>query len=153
MGKKNHTERTYHYRIDKEGHLWIEDTELTDLITLKFFMHRLEKLPNGDYRVMCLGEENLIEVEDVPYVVQSIQVDPDKVQLIFPGGYQEILDPNTLRVGKDNILYCKVRTGEFEARFNRRPYLEITKLVERDPDHTYHLKLGADRYIIHGVIE
>ena len=31
----------------------------------------------------------------------------------------EPLDPATLEVGSDNVLYCRVKGGEFRARFLR----------------------------------
>jgi len=153
MPSGNKTDRKYHYKIDRDGRLWIEGTELTDPQVLKLFMKRLEKLPDGKFRVLCMGENNLIEAEDVPYVVQNLDVGKDRIELVFPGNYREELNPRTLRVGKDNVLYCKVRQGEFDARFNRKPYMELTRLVERKPNRTYYLNLGDNQYIIKGVIE
>lgn len=150
--KNNKSQRIYHYKIDSEGRLWIEGTELTDPATLKFFMRQMERLPEGGFRVLCMGETNLVEAEDVPYVVQNLKISKGGVQLIFPGNYREELDPETLRVGKDNVLYCKVRGGEFNARFNRKPYLELTRLIERDAKRHYYLKLGKKRYPIQGVV-
>jgi hypothetical protein len=144
-------QRIYHYKIDAEGRLWIEGTELTDPQVLKLFMGRMEKLEGDKFRVLCMGELNLIEAEDVPYVVQGIEIQGDKIELFFPGGYREMLDPNTLRVGKANVLYCTVRGGEFPARFNRKSYLELTRLVERDSKKRYFLKLGRRRYSIAGI--
>jgi len=143
--------RTYHYTIDIEGRLWIEGAELCDKQVLKFFMRQTEKLPDGKYRVLCMGETNLIEAEDVPYVVQGVDNKDDQVELIFPGGYREVLDPSTLYVGQENVLYCKIRQGKFIARFNRQPYMELTKSVERDAERNYFLTLGGKQYIIPGV--
>jgi hypothetical protein len=115
-------------------------------------MKKLERLPDGKFRVMCQGETCYLEPADVPYVVQDIDLKPGLVELIFPGNYREKLDPQTLRVGKDNVLYCKVRGGAFDARFNRKPYFELARLVEEDTRaHRYVLKLGERRYPIAGV--
>lgn len=146
--------RVWHYSIDSEGRLWHEGTEITDPQVLKFFMRRMEKLPDGSYQVMCQGEKNLITAEDVPYVVQAIKLHPDKVELIFPGEYVEILDPETLSVGKDNILYCKIRNRSFNARFNRKPYLELAQKVEFDSENkAYYLPLNDRDYLIRGVVK
>jgi hypothetical protein len=143
-------ERIYSYTIDREGRLWIEGTELTDSQVLKFFMKNLERLPEGKFRVLCMGETNLIEAEDVPYVVQAIHIGKDKIELIFPGDYREALDPNTLRVGRDNVLYCQIRQGAFTARFNRKPYLELTRLVDRDRGKKFVLNWQGKKYPIEG---
>lgn len=145
--------RTYYYLIDKEGRLWIEGTELRDPQVLKFFLKRLKKSPGGGFLVECMGEKNLIQAEDVPYVVQSIEVGKNNIQLVFPGNYRETLDPHTLFVGLENVLYCKVRSGQFTARFNRKPYLELTRLIEREKGKGYFLKWQGESFPIGGVVE
>ncbi len=144
--------RIWHYKMDCEGNLWHEGTLFDDPPVLKFFMRKMEKLPDGRFKVICQGETCFIEPEDVPYVVQDIRLVGDQVELIFPGDYRERLDPNTLWVGKENVLYCKTRGGEFEARFNRKPYLELAKKVDFDSqNHQYVLQLGQKAYPIQGV--
>lgn len=144
-------ERIYHYRIDQEGRLWIENTELTDPTTLKFFMKKMEALPNGKLRVQCMGETNWITAEDAPYVVQALRVESEQIQLIFPGHYQEILDPKTLFVGKENIMYCKVRQGQLRARFNRQSYMDLTHWIEQDASERFYLAWQGKKYWIKGI--
>lgn len=148
METQTEKNRIYHYQIDTEGRLWIEGTELTDPQVLKFFMRKMEKLPDGKFRVMCMGETNLIEAEDVPYVIQKLDFQKENIQLIFPGGYQETLDPKTLFMGKNKILYCKIRGGEFVARFHRRPFLELGKYIEEPKPGHYVLRWGGKDYLI-----
>jgi len=72
--------------------------------------------------------------------------------LIFPGGYREVLDPTTLQVGKDNVLYCKIRKGEFKARFNRKAYLELARQVQFDSaKNSFYITLNRKDYPIEGV--
>ncbi|MCB1214623.1 MAG: DUF1285 domain-containing protein [Deltaproteobacteria bacterium] len=127
--KKLKDSRSYHYQLDQEGQLWISGSQLKDAATLKFFLKNLEKVKDKTYQVHCMGELNLIQVEDVPYVVQDLQFKEDQVELVFAGNYKEFLDPSTLWVGKDHVLYCKVRKSQMEARFNRKSYLELTQKV------------------------
>ncbi len=144
--------RIWHYWIDAEGHLWHDGSEFEDPGLLKFFMKKLERLPDGKMRVMCQGETCLFETEDVPYVIQGIEPKPSGIELTFPGNYRETLDPTTLRVGKDNVLYCKVRDGLFDARFNRKAYWDLAKQVDVDPmDHRYYFQWKDRRYPIAGI--
>lgn len=133
------------------GHLWHDESEFDDPETLKFFLENLQSLADGRYHVLCQGEDCFITCEDVPYVVCDLNwEDPKKPPLlIFQGGYTEPLDPATLWVGKENILYCKVRGGGFPARFSRKSYLELAKWIEFDPrSRLYRLTLGKNRYTI-----
>lgn len=154
MSRPQEPERTWHYWIDAEGQLWHEGSDLEDPGLLNFFMRKMETLPDGRFHVLCQGEDCFITAEDVPYVIQNIQVSPDQIEVIFPGAYREKLDPSTLRVGTGNVLYCRVREGKFRARFNRKSYLELAKQVQFDAKkNTYSLTIGQKTYPIEGVIE
>lgn len=152
MEADDQEKRIWHYWVDPEGHLWHDGAEFEDPGLLKFFMKKMERLPDGRFLVMCQGETCYLEAADVPYVVQDVDIKEGLVDLIFQGGYRESLDPKTLRVGKDNVLYCKVRNGAFDARFNRKPYLELAHLVEEDSAaHRYVVNLGGKSYPIAGI--
>lgn len=109
---------------------------------------------DGRYLVVCDGEHCYIEAEDVPYVVTDVNVLPhragglDKVELLFGGGWKQTLDPATLVVGRNNVLYCSVRRGEFTARFSRKPYYTLSEYVETDGDEGYYLSMGDVRHYI-----
>lgn len=144
--------RIWHYFIDSDGHLWHEGTEFDDPEFLKFFMQNMEETKDGSFRVLCQGEECRITAEDVPYVITDLKISPRSIELIFPGGYAEPLDPSTFFVGGLNVLYCKVRQGAFVARFSRRSYLEIAKLVKFDSKKKiYFVTIDNNQFPIKGV--
>jgi hypothetical protein len=144
--------RVWHYFIDSDGHLWHEGAEFDDPETLNLFMKKMERLADGRCHVLCQGEECLITAEDVPYVVQDVEVHAKAVLLKFPGGYEESLDPETLFVGAHNVLYAKVRDGAFTARFNRKSYLDLAKHIQYDSyKDVFYLTVDNRRYPIHGV--
>ncbi|MBI2082231.1 MAG: hypothetical protein HYT76_01555 [Deltaproteobacteria bacterium] len=137
--------RIWYYTIDDEGVVWHDKVPFDDPDLIAFFLKNLEPYSGGKFRVLCQGEECIISCQDIPYVVQEI----DLPFLIFPGGYQEALDPTTLWVGKKNVLYCKVREGRFSARFNRKSYLELAKSIQQDPKSgQYYLVIDKKKYPI-----
>lgn len=140
--------RVYYYQIDTEGRLWHENSEITDPHVLNFFLRHLETTASGRLRVLCMGETNWIEAEDVPYIIQSIYMDSEVCTLNFSGNYHEVLMPQTLWVGLANVLYCKVRQGQFTARFNRKAYMQLSAHIEADLENGFFLKLGAQKYPI-----
>ncbi len=152
MSSPKKIDRSWHYELDKEGVLWHEGTELEDPSLLKFFMEKIEQLPDGRFHVLCQGEDCFITAEDVPYVVQNVNITPTQVELVFPGDYREKLDPSTLYVGKENVLYSLVRNQKFTARFNRKSYLELAKHIQFDKKQkNYTLVLNGKKFPVHGV--
>jgi hypothetical protein len=148
-------ERNYNYFLDKEGHIWHEGTEITDPRFAATIHRNLQKTPDGRFLAKCQGENCYFEVEDVPYVVQDVAFHKDaagllnQVDLLFSGGFMEILDPTTLRVSAENVLYCQVRRGEFPARFTRNSYFKLTPFLGEDPQqHNYFLEMKRKRYPI-----
>lgn len=141
----------WHYYIDSDGRLWHEGVEFDEPAVLHLFMKDMKLLPSGKGQVFCQGEECRITAEDVPYVIQNVEFLPKEVRLRFPGDYRETLDPRTLFVGRQNVLYCKVRSGKFTARFNRRSYLDLAKRVEFDEGRNeFILTVDNRRYAIKG---
>jgi len=130
-------ERNYYYYLDKEGRIWHEGTEITDP-RFALLVHKGMQKTSGGLLVRCQGENCFFEVEDVPYVVQDLAFRRDdsgeltRIDLIFSGGYTEVLDPATLSVSKENILYCRVRREAFPARFSRKSYFKLIPLIEED---------------------
>ncbi len=140
--------RVYHYKIDSEGRLFHEGSEINDDSVLKFFLNKLEKDESGQYKVICQGELNWVEAEDVPYVVQNLEFNESHIELIFAGGYRETLSEQSLEVGKDNVLYCKIRNGYFKARFNRKTYFELSRLFQEDKMGLFSLRYAGKQYPI-----
>jgi len=148
-------ERNYYYFLDKEGHIWHEGTEVDD-VRFAFLVNRtLQPAADGMYLVRCQNENCFFRVEDVPYVVQDLAFHKNEkgelhqIDLIFPGGYVEILDPATLRVGANNVLYCNVRKGSFDARFSRKAYFQLIPYLQEDSEsHRYYIELNGLRRLI-----
>jgi hypothetical protein len=120
--------REYHYRVDREGRVFHEATEIVDPPVLRFFLLAMTRAEDGRCLVLCQGERNWFDVGDPalagsPFVVQRLRLDVDggalrRVELVFAGDYHEPLDPATLESERDQLL-CRVRGGRFRARFGR----------------------------------
>jgi hypothetical protein len=62
---------------------------------------------------------------------------------------KEELDPETLSIGADNVLYCTIRAGKFPARFSRPSYYQLVKHVEEEPETgRYFLSLNKKQYYL-----
>ncbi len=60
-------------------------------------------------------------------------------------GEREPLDPETLEVGAQNVLYCRVKEGRFRARFLRPAYYHLSSRFEAEGER-FFVRIGPRRY-------
>jgi uncharacterized protein len=158
-GQKTPT-REYTYYLDKEGIIYMDGTEVEDPRFYNLVHRKLQHTGDGRFLAVCQGERCYLQVEDVPYVVIDLEVLPrsenrsgdmkkglEGLVIVFRGDYREALDPSTLFVGKDNVLYCQVRNGSFEARFARNAYYDLANYIEYDSNSAqFCLKVASEKY-------
>jgi len=141
--------REYRYRIDREGRIFHDDTEIVDPPTLRFFLLAMTRTSDGKYLVMCQGERNWFDPEDTAFVVQRVRSEVEAgrlrgLTLVFAGGYREALDPRTLE-SAGGALYCRVRQGLFRAGFGRLAMQQMGALLVED-ERGLALDLGDLRH-------
>jgi uncharacterized protein len=147
-------ERSFHLFIDKEGRIFYQGSEIEDPQFAFTIQRFLEKTPDGKYVAKFRGQNCDFDFEDVPYIVQDLALHKDEtgrlrqVDLIFAGGYTEILDPFTLHVAPSNVLYCQVRKGEFSARFTRKSYFHLAPFIHEDENHQYYVEISNRKFRI-----
>src|SRR5262245_2008513 len=115
--------REYRYRVDGDGRIFHDETEIVDLATLRFFVLAMQRQPDGRHLVMCQGEQNWFDAADTPLVVQRLRLHVEggelqRVELGLPGGHWEALDPASLSTERGH-LYAGVRRGQLRARLGR----------------------------------
>ena len=65
--------REYRYRVDAEGRVFHDGSEVLDPLTLRFFLRAMTRTPEGGWLVVCQGERNWFESEGTPFVVQRVR--------------------------------------------------------------------------------
>jgi hypothetical protein len=112
-------------------------------------------LSDGTYVIEWSGQRCFVEVEDTAYVVWSLTF-KDQGASGGPGfvlglsdDTNEYLNPETLYVGEDNVLYCRVKGigREFPARFNRASYYQLAEHIEEEGGE-FFLSVDGTRYFI-----
>lgn len=143
--------REHTYRIDVDGIVWFEDEWYEDPVVYRAFHENMTRTSDGRLYADCLGERCWIEPVDAPFVVQGIDVaeDGSSATLVLTGGIEEPLDPATLEVGEHNVLYAKVKSGAFAARFTRKAYYELARRIAPKGE-TFVLELGGKSWAIAG---
>ncbi len=128
--------REYTYRVDGEGRIFHDGSEIVDAATLRFFLLALQRTPDGRWLALCQGERNWFEPEDTPFVVQRLRLGVAEgrlrsIDLCLAGDYREPLDPATLEHDGAR-LFCRVRKGAFTARFGRMAMQQIAPWLSDD---------------------
>jgi hypothetical protein len=131
------TVREYLYKVDADGRVFHDGSEIVDPATLRFFLLGMRREDDGRWLVPCQGEQNWFDAEDTPFVVQRLRLEVEegrlrRIGLLLAGDLQEPLDPATL-VAEEGRLYCRLRRGSFRARMGRLAMQQLAPyLDERD---------------------
>lgn len=142
-------------RIDKEGTWYFKGVEMSRRDIVALFYQHLQQDANGQYFIRIGQQQCDVDVEDTAYVVWSVYWDgghnesKEIIYLLLSDDSIDELDPATLRIGKDNVLYCRIRNGRFEARFSWSSYHRLAGRVEHDPlRDAYYILLNSRPYYI-----
>jgi hypothetical protein len=140
--------------VSKEGKWFHEGAEIIHRPIFLWMIQSLEKTEDGLFIVHLNNRKCYLEVEDTPLVVQRvdlIQEGSEKnahLRLTLNDESQEILDPKTLRISSDSVIYCTVKDGQFPARFLRPAYYQLAENITEDNSGGFVLKLNEKEYPI-----
>lgn len=142
--------------VDAEGDWYHQGNRITREDILELFYQNLHLTTDGKYLIEWQQNRCLLEVEDTPLVVAAVDrpnsgdAENDQIFLRFrhlPDS--EALVPTTLWVGKDNILYCHCRQGQFPARFSRPAYYQLAQWITEDTGSgEFYIAIGNKKYFI-----
>jgi uncharacterized protein len=137
--------------IDKEGRWYHEGAEMIHREFIRLFYDNMELDSRGRYVIDWKGQRCYVEVEDTAFVVRRVvrqekgdENGNERLILSLSDDTQEELMPDTLYVGRDNVLYCSVKDRVFPARFTRAAYYQLAEYVEEE-NGTYYLPLNGLR--------
>lgn len=139
--------------IDKEGKWFHKGVEMIHREFIRLFYQNMHLDSQGRYIILWEGERCFVEVEDTPFIVQKAlfkdtkQAGRSRFILFLSDETQEELSPDTLTVGMDNVLYCKVKDHTFPARFDRPAYYQLAQHIEENQGN-YFLPLNGKKYQI-----
>ncbi len=121
--------------LDREGRFW-HDGRPVEHPRLAAALHRwIDRDPETDRFILRAGQQwCYITVEDAPFQITGVSFEGDaphtRVELILDDETREELDYGSLRQRANNVLYCRVKDGRFDARFQRNAYYKLAGLVE-----------------------
>jgi uncharacterized protein len=140
--------RTISFR--KDGWWYANGERIHNRRINTLFSQHLRKTAAGTYEIAIGWDKVTVEIDDAPYVVTRVTGDSDQgLTLRLNDESEELLDPSTLSIGAENVLYCLVKGREHPARFSRPAYYQLGEYVEEDQETgSFRLRLGDTAYTI-----
>ena len=134
-------------RVDVNGDWFDDDVEITHAGILANLRSGLRHDAQGYF--IQTRVRIPVEVEDVPFVVARIERRGETLHAFLSDGAETDVDPATLRVGPDDVPYCGVRDGAFEARLSRAAAFQLLALADYDEGTGRGaLRLGGREYVL-----
>jgi len=137
--------------IDKEGGWFHKGAEMVHRDIVRFFYEHIGMDSLGRYVIRWGNERCYLDVEDTAFVIQRVRFEEDggmqNFRLFLSDDTTENLNPETLFLGEENVLYCKVKQGSFPARFHRPAYYQLAEFVQED-EGRFYLPLNGEKHFI-----
>jgi hypothetical protein len=118
--------------IDEDGRFRHRGELVTHARTLAALWSSLERLDDGRYLVRIGRESGYVQVGDAPYGVRGVTFEGAGVLAHLSDGSVEPLDLETLAVGADGVLRCRVKGRAHRARFTRAAQVAVGLALVED---------------------
>jgi hypothetical protein len=138
--------------IDREGSWFYRGTEMIRHDIVRLFYQNLILDEKSGYFIRIGQQSYPVRVEDTAYIVQSVRYSKEEnskeecIYILLSDNRIERLDPGTVRIGKNDILYCRVREGRFEARFSKPAYYQLAEHINYNSELDSFYLLLNDRF-------
>jgi hypothetical protein len=124
-------------RLDAQGRFW-HDGALVEHAGLRAGLHRwIGRHPIDGRYVLSNGYDwTYFTVDDAPFFVESVRLEPDRVVLMLSDGTEEAWRPERSRIGAGDALYTEVKDaapgGPFDAKFSRHAQAALAPVLVED---------------------
>jgi hypothetical protein len=131
----------------RDGNWYVNDERIDNQRIALLFSRSIQRAPDGSYFLQVGDEHASITIEDTPYAVKSITGDANQgFSVVLNDDTSERLDPASLTIGADNVLYCRVKQGQYRARFLRPAYYHLSDCLQGDERGGFFFQMAGKRY-------
>jgi len=132
-------------RVDVNGDWYDDDVQVTHAGILANLRNSLKRDAGGWF--IQTRVRIPVEVEDTPWIVVRLERRGEGLHVVLNDGDEADVDPASLRVGRDDVPYCAVKGGQFEARLSRAAAHQLLAMVDVDATSgAEELRLGGRAY-------
>ncbi len=120
--------------LDGEGRFWHDGARVDHPALERALRSWIARHPDDGQLILSNGYDwCYFRADDAPFVVTALHDGAVPTLALFDDT-EEPLDPDTLAVGADGVVYARVKGGAFEARFSRHAQTQLAPLlVSADP--------------------
>lgn len=130
----------------RDGRWYCDDEVIPNKAICRLYAKAMTIGDDGVARLQLGEDKAQVTIEDTPWVIVQVEGDATHgFHVLLNDETLEPLDPATLRIGADNVLYCRVKEGKHEARFLRPAYYELMRHTEPGPNETLVLPMRGRR--------
>jgi hypothetical protein len=133
----------------KDGRWYCDGEVIPNKAICRLYARAMTVDATGTARLELGEDRATVDVEDTPWVV--VQVDGDREHgfaLRLNDDSSEPLDPTTLTIGPDHVLYARAKPGRHRVRFLRPAYYELLRHAEVDAQGRLVLGVGNQRIVL-----
>jgi len=143
-GKRWHTREDSGIRLDRQLRWFHDDEPIEHPKIIEVFNQGLVPTDDGRFQLNVGKDWCFVQVEDCAYGVVAVDASPEGVAVRLTDRTGERLDPQTLALGSDGVLTCRVKGGRAKARFSRDAQFALGSLME-EGDGKVFLLVGPQR--------
>jgi hypothetical protein len=109
-------------RLDAHGRFWHDAARVEHAGLAAALSGWISRHPDDGRYILTNGYVwTYFTVEDAPYVVRALRIEPARILLLLSDGTEEPWDPESTREGAGGALYATVKStargGPYEAKF------------------------------------
>jgi len=141
--------------VDAEGEWYNKGMKIFREEIIEIFLDNLHLNPDGTFFIEWKQSRCFLKAADTPLVIARVDLvksEGSKAEILLRFRHLpavEPLDPTTLYVGENHVLYCLVHGGKLPARFSRPAYYQFAEWIREDErTGDFYVELGGNRYSI-----
>ena len=131
-------------RIGTDGQ-WLHGNDPVHPKVAILFAKSVYPREDGSYELRVAHQKAPVLVADCAFFVRSIELIRDErnalmvIDMCLSDGKRERLDPATLMMSEENVLYCQIHRHGFSVpcRFLQRHYYELVEVAEIEGEVAY----------------
>jgi hypothetical protein len=126
-------------RLDGAGRFWHEGRPVEHPRLVRALHSWIGRHPDDGRYILTNGYDwTYFAVDDAPYLVRAVRIEPERIVLLLSDETEEAWDPTATRIGDGGALYAPVkaraRSAPLEAKFTRHAQTSLAPaLVCADP--------------------